>query len=322
MNPLYVTGCNAAFFNSFLICLQSFAEQMPGQRLFVCDFGITEAQAQFLRSLGVLLARPPFLASRGVFHCKAALLRYLRHNGHALEDHDAIAWLDADLTLMEVGPGDFQAMIREFRRAGADIAACTEPSGRNIGQMADTATMAPFARRVADTAIDRSLPYFSTGMIFCRSAAVLERWEELTNTVAEHPLFEQNMFNVAVHQNAVPFLTLDCEEWQAQGQSLDRVQLIATGRTGRVAARIGLKNIKTLHATSSEQGHLLIASCRMTVRNIELNGPFKVFLAEPLRVHQLQLLASFMATHGEALLQLGICARAARPAAGFEFVTL
>jgi hypothetical protein len=41
-----------------------------------------------------------------------------------------------------------------------------------------------------------------------------------------------------------------------------------------------------------------------------------------LRLHQLQLLAHFLADHREALLRLGICRRAARPADGFEFVTL
>ena len=56
---------------------------MPGHRLSVCDFGLTGAQVKFLHGLGVLLERPPILASRGVFHCKAALARYLRHNGRA-----------------------------------------------------------------------------------------------------------------------------------------------------------------------------------------------------------------------------------------------
>jgi len=58
------------------------------------------------------------------------------------------------------------------------------------------------------------------------------------------------------------------------------------------------------------------------VREIELVGPFKLFMAEALRLHQLQLLASFLVTQGEALLRLGICTRAARPVDGFEFVTL
>ena len=323
MNLLFVTGCDAPFFNSLLVCLQAFAERLPGYRLLVCDFGLTGAQAEFLRGLGVWLERPPSLRSRGVFHCKAALLRYLRHGGHDIEDCDAVVWLDADITLMNTVAGDFAAVIAAMTTAGAELAACAEPSGRSLGQfIAETAAMAPFAKMVTDTAIDSGLPYLSSGLFFCRSAALLDHWEALTRTIATHALFEQNMFNAAIHQNSVLFLALDCEEWQAQGQSLERVRLVPGERTGRPAAQIGEKNIKSLHATSSASGHLLIATCRMTVHELDLTGPFKLLLAEPLRLHQLQLLASFMARHGAALLRLGICTRAARPAEGFQFVTL
>jgi hypothetical protein len=53
-----VTGRNAPFFNSLLVFLQSFAERVTGQRLVVCDLGLSSAQAQFMRSLGMLLDRP------------------------------------------------------------------------------------------------------------------------------------------------------------------------------------------------------------------------------------------------------------------------
>jgi hypothetical protein len=323
MNILFVTGCNAAFFNSSLVGLQSFAERMPGHRLLVCDFGLTGPQAEFLRGLGVWLERPPILASRGVFHCKAGLLRYLRHGRHDIGNYDAVVWLDADLTLMTVGAGDFEAVIAAMTSAGADLAVCPEPAGRSLRQfVAETTAMEPFARMVADTGIDDGAPYLSSGLFCCRSAVLLERWEELTNTVATHPLFEQNMFNAAIHRNSIPFVPLDCEEWQAQGQSLDKVRLVPSDRGGRPGARIGAKNIKTLHATSSGQGHLLIAMCRMTVRDLLLTGTFKLFFAEPLRMHQLQLLAMFMTIHGETLMRLGVCTRSARPVEGFEFVTL
>ena len=326
MTVRFITGSNAAFFNSLLVCLQSFAEQLPGHRLLVCDYGLTGAQAKFLDGIGALLARPPELAGRGVFHCKAGLLRYLWHGGHAIDDDDCIVWLDADLTLMAVGVGDFEAVIDDMKRHQARIAACIEPAGRTIEQMisffADSAKMAPFAQMAARAGIDCSLPYLSSGVFFCRSTDLLNSWSELTDGVAEHPLFEQNAFNVALRRDAVPLLTLDCEEWQAQGRSLDAVSLVASAEGGRPAARTGGKNIKTLHGTSPEQGHLLIANCRMTVHNFDLAGPFKLFMAEPLRLHQLQLLASFMLEHGQALSRLGICTPAARPTEGFQFATL
>ncbi len=322
---LFVTGSDSAFFNSLLVCLQAFSERMPGHRLMVCDFGLTDAQAEFLRSLDALLERPPAVASGGVFQCKGALGHYLRHNGQVTENFGTVIWLDADLTLMEASIGDFQSVIAEMTSAGAAIAACIEPAGRNLGLMIaqfPDAALAPFARIVADEGIDSRLPYFSSGLFFCRSADFLDRWHALTLAVDPHPLFEQNMFNVALHRGAGPILALDCEEWQAQGYSLDQVQLLAAAPGRRPSARIGDKNIKTLHATSPAARHLLIAQCRITVRDIDLTGPFKLLFAEPLRMHQLQLLGLFLATHRAELLRLGLCTYHASPIEGFEFVTL
>ncbi len=325
MKIIFVTGSDAAFFNSTLVGLQSFAECMPCQRLLVCDFGFDGAQAGFLRGLGMLLERPPMLESEGAFHCKAALLAYLRHNGQQIGPDDVVVWLDADLTLMDVGVADFAAVLTTMVSAGVAIAVCPEPIGRSFGQVlsgTNASAMAPSVRIAAEARMDSALPYVSSGLFFCRSGAFLTRWQELTQGKAYHPLFEQNMFNVALHEKRSAFVALDCEEWQAQGLSLDRIKLIPAENGGRLAAFIGDKNIKTLHTTSGAPGHLLIGNCRMTVRDIDLAGPFKLFLAEALRLHQLQLLARFLADHGEALLRFGICSRAARPADGFEFVTL
>jgi hypothetical protein len=323
MNIVFVTGGDAAFFNSILVGLQSFAERMPGRRLLVCDFGFNDAQAELLRGLGVLLERPPMLASLGVFHCKAALLAYLRHNGRNVGEDDVIVSLDADLTLMDVGPGDFAAVPAAMISAGFAIAVCPEPLGRSLGDVLSgphALAMAPSARIAAQAGVDFALPYVSSGLFFCRSASFLARWDELTQANAYHPLFEQNMFNVALHENRTAFVALDCEEWQAQGPSLDKIKLVQGVNSGRPVAYVGDKNIKILHTTSDMPGHLLIGVCRMTVQELDLVGPFKLFLAEALRVHQLQLLASFIVRHGEALLRLGICSRAARPVEGFEFV--
>ena len=325
MKILFITGSDAGFFNSLLIFLQGFAERLPGQTLAVCDFGFAPAQAQFLRELGVLLPRPPDLAGRGVFCCKASLLRYLAAAGLRLEDYDALIWLDADLTPMQTGIADFDAVITAMQSAGAELAVCPEPArrslGRTIAEFPEPAKMAPFSRMIAEAGLSPALPYVSSGLFFCRSAVLLERWMKLTLAAVEHPLFEQNAFNIALHCGGTRYLALDCEEWQAQGPSLDHVRLAGDG-AGRSAARIGDKNIKTLHATSPLLGHLLIANCRVTVRDLILAGPFKLFLPEQLRLHQLQLLSSFILTHGERLQRLGLCTRAAVPVAGFEFITL
>jgi hypothetical protein len=325
MKTIFITGSDAGFFNSLLIFLQSFDERLPGQPLAVCDFGFAPEQARFLRERGVLLPRPPEIASRGVFCCKASLARYLMAAGLKLEDYDALVWLDADLTPMQTGIADFEAVIATMQSAGAELAVCPEPAarslGRTIAEFPEPAKMAPFSRMIAEAGLSSALPYVSSGLFFCRSAALLEHWMKLALAAVEHPLFEQNAFNIALHSGGTRHLALDCEEWQAQGSSLDRIRLAGDG-AGRAAAHIGDKNIKTLHATSPLLGHLLIANCRVTVRDLVLAGPFKLFLPEDLRLYQLQLLSSFILAHGERLHRLGLCTRAAVPVEGFEFVTL
>ena len=120
----------------------------------------------------MLLERPPTLALAGAFHCKAALLAYLRHNGQDIGPDDVVVWLDADLTLMDVGVGDFVAVLAAMTSAGVDIAVCPEPLGRSFGQMLsgpNASTMAPSARIAVRAGMDIALPYVSSGLFFCHS---------------------------------------------------------------------------------------------------------------------------------------------------------
>jgi len=323
MRLLFVTGSDAAFFPSLLICLQSFSERIAGQKILVCDYGLTDAQREFLRNLELLLDRPHDLnPSNDVFYRKAALLRYLRHNSHNIEDYDAVIWIDGDLTLMKVGIEDFRAVVAEMREVGANVAACSEPTGQSIGQLIELfsppSAMQPFARLVEQTGVSPLLPYFSSGLFFCRSGAILSHWDDLATSLDRHPLFEQNAFNVALHCDGAPVLTLDCEAWQAQGTSLDAVRLCPSAGE-RPSAFVGDKNIKTLHTTSPHPGHLAILQGNLLVSYVELPGIFKLFAAEQLRLHQLELLALFVITHSELLLRLGICRRSSQVCNGFQF---
>ena len=166
MNIIFVTGSDAAFFNSTLVGLRSFAERMPDQRLLVCDFGFDGAQAGFLRGLGMLLERPPMLESEGAFHCKAALLAYLRHNGQQIGPDDVVVWLDADLTLMDVGVADFAAVLTAMVSAGVAIAVCPEPLGRSFGQMLSGPMRPPWRHRP----VSRRKPGWILRCLTCRAA--------------------------------------------------------------------------------------------------------------------------------------------------------
>jgi hypothetical protein len=118
-----------------------------------------------------------------VFCCKASLIDYLRASGRQLEDYDALVWLNADLTPMQTGIADFEAVIAAMQSAGAALAVCPEPAARSLGQtiaeFPEPAKLAPFARMIAAAGLSPALPYVSSGLFFTRSAALLERWMNL-----------------------------------------------------------------------------------------------------------------------------------------------
>lgn len=313
MKPLFVTGGNAPFFPSLLTLLESFAERLPGQRLVVCDYGLTPVQAAFFRQTGQLAGRPFTVApDLDVFRCKAALGRYLAPE---MSRYDTLIWLDGDLTLMQVGIDDFAAISAEMEKSGARIAACSEPEGLSIADLTARFGLAPFARLLAEAKIETNRPYFSSGLFFCRDAAFLERWDRLTQAVEKHAIYEQNMFNVPLADGSVPHLSLDCTEWQAQGRALRQIGI----QNG--AARIGARNIKSLHATAPDGSDLLITAGKLQALSFEMEGMYKLFSSEPLRMEQLRLLATHLARHGERMLSLGLCRRAQRPIEGFTFAT-
>lgn len=311
MKALFVTGGNAAFFPSLLTLLESFAERLPGQRLMVCDYGLAPAQAAFFRQTGQLLDRPVTLApDADVFRCKAALGRYLAPEAGR---YDTLIWLDGDLTLMKVGIGDFAAIAAQMEKAGARIAACSEPEGLSIGDLLGRFALEPFARVLAQGKVRTDQSYYSSGLFFCRDAGFLSRWDSLTQAVEKHAVFEQNMFNVPLADGSVPHLSLDCTEWQAQGRALRQIAL----QNG--TATIGPRNIKSLHATSPDGGDLLVTAGRLQALGFEMEGMFKLFAAEPLRMEQLRLLATHLARHGERMLPLGLSRRAQNAIEGFRF---
>jgi len=316
----FVTGCNAAYLNTLLITLQSFATRLPDQRLLVCDYGLTPQQCEFLRRRGQLLGRPPGIpVNEHPYRCKAALLRYLENGGNKFGPEDTVIWLDADFTLLDVGTKDFAAVADEMSVKGIDVAACG--NGLSIQKMCDFVgdnKMVPFQRALTFSGVDRNLPYYSIGIFFCRSRDFLKRWNEATRIIENHICFEQNMFTMILHRDRVRLMDLDMDEWQAQGASLEKIE-IKTGNDKHPAAFIGQKNIKIIHTTSSAIGHVRILKAQMQVLDAVLNGIFKLLVKQDQFETQIDLLAGFIKAHRNDFLQLGICSAHPEPVGGFRF---
>lgn len=323
MTYYFVTGCNAAYFNTLLITLQSFAVRLPDQRLLVCDYGLTPQQCEFLRRRRQLLERPPGIPPKEhPYRCKAALLRYLENGGYKFGPQDMVIWLDADFTLLDVGIKDFSAVGEEMVAKGIEVAACG--NGLSVRQMCDFIAedrMIPFRHALTYSGISQDLPYYSIGIFFCRSAEFLKRWDEVTSIIENHVCFEQNMFTMILHRDRVPFIDLDMDEWQAQGTSLEKIEIRA-GNDNRPAAFIGQKNVKIIHTTSSGTGHIKILKGQMQVFDAVLNGMFKLLVDQDQFKTQIEILADCMRTNRNDLLQLGICSANPNPVGGFKFSPL
>ena len=324
MPCLFITGSNNGFFNSLLITLQSFTVRLPGQRLLVCDYGMAHQQREFLRSKGQLLERPPSLAADAdVLACKAALLRYLLHAGIDMNDYDAIIWIDADLTFMGVAIEDFALIVDKMKVSNIGVAACS--AGSSIAQMSniftDSSVLEPFKQEIIQSGIDAGQPYFSVGLVVFRSQALLERWDELTSKFSWHPLYEQNMFNIVVYRDQMLVMNMDIEEWQAQGASLDKIQ-IQMDQMNLPIASIGNKNIKILHTTSPLNNHIQVIKAKLSVLDVVLFGSFKLLRAKDMLSTQLNFLASYVAANKQILFQLGLCQLNPNAIAGYEFVPL
>lgn len=319
---IFVTGCDAAFFNTLLITLQSFSEKLSNQVLLVCDFGLHPQQAHYLRSKGMLLERPLDLPlGTHVTGCKAALVRYLNGSAHYRVKTDIVIWIDADFTFLDISMNDFEQIVHAMNQSHCDVVACG--SGFSIEQMshffADPSILTEFKAIIKSSGIDANAVYFSTGIFFCRSEKLLQDWDRRTSQLHFHPLYEQNMFNIVLQENAVSYLDLDIDVWQAQGSALDKITVLPLP-SGRAAVNIDNKSVKILHSTSPFINHLWVGRASLKVQEVELAGNFKLIAARPIIELQLNLLASYLATHKQALFDAGVVKLAPNSIKGYEFV--
>src|SRR5689334_15543771 len=105
----FVTGATSAFFPTLMVLLQSFAEQIGGTLPFVCDYGLTTGDREYLRRRSLLLERPPaYGPPMTALKEKAILYDYFRHSGVHIGSADWVVWLDGDLTLVDCSRTDFE----------------------------------------------------------------------------------------------------------------------------------------------------------------------------------------------------------------------
>lgn len=322
MQLQFVTGANGAFFPTLMVLLQSFVERVGGGMPYVCDYGLASGQREFLRRRGILLERPPALGPpMNPLREKAILREYFRQSGIEIGDAGTVVWLDGDLTLVGCSRADFEAVAAEMAVRNVEIAAAPQST---IGAMLDVLrrqgprAAEPFERLVAESSIDMSGPYYSTGIFLCRSATFLEHWAEMSSGVPDQPVLDQNIFNAVVHSGTRSVLPLDIDIWQAQGDALDSLWIVPDATRAPSPVLLDGKPIKVLHATSPAIRHLLIGPASFIAGDLVLEGAFKLLRPRSLLDSQLGLLSRFLYEHRTELLEVGLCRLAETPVAGYS----
>ena len=247
---VFVTGVDEIFFNQIFLLLGSLQRSSPGISLYVCDFGLSERQREFLRQKRMLLEVPAGIGNRRhVWEYKAALVRYVA-DLHA----ECVVWLDADLIALS----DIAALMGELNaRMQQDIHTVAAPSVGTIEEQLAVGlrTNAPhYARLVAECGPD--IAYLSSGIFLCRSAELLSRWEQITLMMPLELLYEQNAFNLAARESAQSIRLMEPLIWNPSGQDM---HLVTAERSGPSLAVSGPKGkCHILHVTSTNRARDLV----------------------------------------------------------------
>lgn len=298
-----VTGADARYFAMTGLLTQSLARWLPtAPPPLVCDFGLTPAQRRFLEQSGRLLPRParipdgthPYLA-------KVALADYLAELPDAWKE--PLIWIDGDM--MAVGPLDapLRGLCDGMAQAGVTLAAAPDAETADIGSFIDRWPVAPFAAAVAATGIPPTRPYLNSGFFLCRDSAALAEIRDQCAAMADHPMSDQNAFNLVAWGSGRRCGVLNGAVWNVHGR---RLASIANSGDGAAPIVCGGQNALLLHATS-------IGGAYHEERSGGLREPggralpvtVKVFRAPPLAVMQRAFLGDFAAAHRDELLAAG-----------------
>jgi hypothetical protein len=234
----YITGCDDRFSLLAQALLGSFHEHCPAERLWVCDFGLSESLQGEFRAQDVLLERPPTLpagAHPWVYksHLEVFADRLLA---------EWLVWLDSDCLV--TGPlSEAVAGVIEAAPPGRDVAAMCQ--GR-VGSTFEIVQELSGSRELMTRyRIPGSTPYYNSGVFIVRSSGLLAAWSREIGGVAHEGMFEQDLFNVLLQRERIRVVVLDRDVWNVTHQALDACVV------GDHGVSCNGKPVLVVHATGS-----------------------------------------------------------------------
>jgi hypothetical protein len=296
MSTAYVTGTNDDLFWNACLLLQSFRAYEPHARLDICDFGLTSAQASFLRAKGALRPRPePLRDLPHPWYLKASLVDYLPEAAA----NGVMVWLDADMFLVRGISQGVERVAGELHETRRLAAACVDAAGLSLGGFVERFAgegqpLSPTRAAMEALGVEPSRPYLNSGFIVSRSPGFWSAWKSITLSMPPHFLFEQNAFNLLVQGTRAGAHLLDAREWNVHGPLLKELPDPIDAGPARV-----------VHATSDGSEHEYADVVQATNHGTVICR-LKTLRRPALRRRQFDLLASFVHIEADALAEAGL----------------
>ena len=164
--------------------------------------------------------------------------------------------------------------------------------------------------RAADAALsrhDRQTPsrataLLNTGLIVCRSPALLQAWDALGRATPLHSMFDQNLFNLVLAEHGAPH-ALPARIWNLHGALLSETALQEINRRPTLIA--GGERPLLLHPTSPRASEVS-AAAGLKLGDRQIPGTLKFCGNPALRAVQDFILQDFGATYLDELARDGI----------------
>ncbi|MBF0349224.1 MAG: hypothetical protein HQL81_16270 [Magnetococcales bacterium] len=300
---VYLTGATASYFLLTLPLLESFAKQaQPDEKLYVCDFGLSEPQKRFLQHKGQLLPRPAALdPGLHPYRYKASMSLFAGDL-----EYDALVWIDSDCLVV----GSFTRAVAEIidaRKDGNDFLAICQDLGGTIADMVQSLPLGPFERLLEKTAISRDNPYLNCAVFILKSHATLKAWRERVVDLEEHPLFEQNLLNVLAYSELKQIELLDREVWNVHDLDLDRLVVREERKEQRSTVLLDDKVVLVVHATSYGGRTVSFRPVRFPIGDgYIIDGLFRMVKNIPVRDLFLTSLSWYLVNNKQALIESGV----------------
>ena len=291
----YVTGFDEKFFLQYAVLAQTLSLREPEARLYVCDFGLSDAMRDFFERRGRLLRWSGYKKGMSAFTLKSNLIEFV-----APLLTRPVVWIDADaFPTAAIG----EAISRDHR--GLALWSTPDLGMASIGHFIDKYRATRFLERCQQCGIDVGRTYLNSGFFIVNDPFFLRRWQEEASLMPPREvLFEQNAFNIAAYLYGNVGVLAD-GMWNLHGGDLMCLQSIVEPG-GALAVQCRDQAVRVLHATSERESFHQKLPVEVASSQGNLSWLVKLLKDQTVRAFQMKMATDFIEANRDELTASGV----------------